>query len=38
MRLSLLALVVIPEIRISERGLIDVNNLQVLPVLEGIMD
>jgi adenine deaminase len=38
MQLSLLALVVIPEIRISERGLIDVNNLKVLPVLEGTMD
>ena len=38
MQLSLLALVVIPEIRISERGLIDVNKLQVLPVLDGAMN
>jgi len=35
MQLSLLALVVIPEIRISEGGLVDVDNLQYLPVLKG---
>jgi len=38
MQLSLLAFVVIPEIRISERGLIDVKNMQVLPLLEGAID
>lgn len=35
MQLSLLALVVIPELRISDRGLVDVNNFAVIPVLEG---
>jgi adenine deaminase len=34
MQLSLLALVVIPELRISERGLVDVINSRVLPVIE----
>jgi adenine deaminase len=34
MQLSLLGLVVIPDLRISDRGLVDVNNLQILPVLE----
>jgi adenine deaminase len=38
MQLSLLALVVIPEIRISEGGLVDVNNLQFLPVLKGLLN
>jgi len=35
MQLSLLALVVIPELRISEGGLVDVRNMQVLPLLKG---
>ncbi len=34
MQLSLLALVVIPELRISDKGLVDVTNLKVIPVLE----
>ncbi len=34
MQLSLLALVVIPELRISDKGLIDVNRLEVLPLVE----
>ncbi|MEP7134679.1 MAG: adenine deaminase [Chloroflexota bacterium] len=35
MQLSLLALVVIPELRISDLGLVDVTNLKFIPVLEG---
>jgi adenine deaminase len=34
MQLSLLALVVIPELRISDKGLIDVNHFEFVPVLE----
>jgi adenine deaminase len=34
MQLSLLALVVIPELRLSERGLVDVNQMKVIPVFE----
>ena len=34
MQLSLLALVVIPELRISDKGLIDVNRLEVLSLVE----
>jgi adenine deaminase len=34
MQLSLLGLVVIPELRISDKGLVDVNHFQVLSVLE----
>jgi adenine deaminase len=34
MQLSLLALVVIPELRISDKGLIDVNRFEVVPVVE----
>ncbi len=34
MQLSLLALVVIPELRISDRGLIDVNQFTVLPIFD----
>ncbi len=34
MQLSLLALVVIPELRISDMGLVDVNRFEVIPVLE----
>jgi adenine deaminase len=34
MQLSLLGLVVIPDLRISDKGLVDVNQLRVLPVLE----
>jgi adenine deaminase len=35
MQLSLLPLVVIPELRLSDRGLVDVNNFAIIPVLEG---
>lgn len=35
MQLSLLALVVIPELRISDLGLVDVNKFEFIPVLEG---
>ncbi len=35
MQLSLLALVVIPELRISDMGLVDVMNFKFIPVLEG---
>jgi adenine deaminase len=35
MQLSLLALVVIPELRISDLGLVDVNRFEVIPVLES---
>ena len=34
MQLSLLALVVIPELRISDRGLVDVSRFEFIPVLE----
>ncbi len=33
MQLSLLALVVIPELRISDRGLVDVEQFQIIPVV-----
>jgi adenine deaminase len=36
MQLSLLALVVIPELRISEMGLVDVTRFKVIPVAEQI--
>lgn len=35
MQLSLLALVVIPELRISDKGLVDVTSFGVIPVLEA---
>jgi adenine deaminase len=35
MQLSLLALVVIPELRISDLGLVDVTKFEFIPVLEG---
>jgi adenine deaminase len=35
MQLSLLSLVVIPELRLSERGLVDVNNRKIIPIMEG---
>jgi adenine deaminase len=35
MQLSLLALVVIPELRLSDLGLVDVTNFKFIPVLEG---
>lgn len=35
MQLSLLALVVIPDLRISDKGLVDVNQFAVVPVVEG---
>jgi adenine deaminase len=34
MQLSLLALVVIPELRISDLGLVDVTRFKLIPVLE----
>ena len=34
MQLSLLALVVIPELRISDKGLVDVNHFELIPVVE----
>jgi adenine deaminase len=34
MQLSLLALVVIPELRLSDKGLVDVTNFRFLPVIE----
>ena len=36
MTLSLLALVVIPELRISDQGLVDVTRLEILPVVQGL--
>jgi adenine deaminase len=35
MQLSLLTLVVIPELRISDKGLVDVTKFKVVPLLEG---
>jgi adenine deaminase len=35
MQLSLIALVVIPELRISDLGLVDVKRFRFIPVLEG---
>ncbi len=35
MPLSFLALVVIPDLRISDKGLVDVNRFEVIPVVEG---
>ncbi|MDP2976825.1 MAG: adenine deaminase C-terminal domain-containing protein, partial [Anaerolineales bacterium] len=35
MTLSLLALVVIPELRISDKGLVDVTRFEFLPVVQG---
>ncbi|HEX8990764.1 MAG TPA: adenine deaminase [Anaerolineales bacterium] len=34
MQLSLLALVVIPELRISDKGLVDISRLEILPVVQ----
>jgi len=34
MQLSLLALVVIPELRISDLGLVDVTRFELIPVIE----
>jgi adenine deaminase len=34
MQMSLLALVVIPELRISDKGLVDVRRFQLIDVLE----
>jgi adenine deaminase len=36
MQLSLLALVVIPELRISDKGLVDVTKFDFVPVLQGL--
>ncbi len=33
MQLSLLGLVVIPEVRLSDKGLVDVNKFQFIPVI-----
>jgi adenine deaminase len=38
MQLSLLGLVVIPELRISDKGLVDVTQFKFIPVLEGASD
>jgi adenine deaminase len=38
MQLSLLALVVIPELRISDKGLVDVTAFKFLPVIQGPAD
>jgi adenine deaminase len=38
MQLSLLALVVIPELRITDKGLVDGKNFTFLPVIEGPAD
>ena len=35
MQLSLLALVVIPDLRISDKGLVDVTKFKIVPLLEG---
>ncbi len=35
MQLSLLALVVIPDLRISDKGLVDVKRFELIPVVEG---
>lgn len=35
MQLSLLALVVIPELRISDKGLVDIARLEIVPVLQS---
>jgi len=35
MQMSLLALVVIPELRLSDKGLVDVTKFKFIPVLEG---
>jgi adenine deaminase len=34
MQMALLALVVIPELRISDKGLVDVTKFQFIPVVE----
>jgi adenine deaminase len=36
MQLSFLALVVIPALRLSDRGLVDVEQFKIIPVLEPI--
>ncbi len=38
MQLSLLALVVIPALRISDLGLVDVEKFEIVPVIEGKID
>jgi adenine deaminase len=35
MQLSLLAVVVIPELRLTDKGLVDGTNFTFLPVVEG---
>jgi adenine deaminase len=35
MQLALLALVVIPELRISDKGLVDVTKFEFIPVIEA---
>ena len=37
MQLSLLALVVIPELRISDKGLVDVNKFEIIPLVEELI-
>jgi adenine deaminase len=38
MQLSLLALPVIPELRLTDKGLVDVTQFKFLPVIEGPVD
>ncbi len=38
MQHSLLALVVIPELRISDLGLVDVRSFEMIPVIEPLID
>ena len=38
MQLSLLALVVIPELRISDKGLVDVTKFEFVPLLEKVQE
>jgi adenine deaminase len=35
MQLSLLGLVVIPELRISDKGLVDVDRFEIIPLVDG---
>jgi adenine deaminase len=34
MQLSLMGLVVIPELRLSNLGLVDVNHMKIIPIVE----
>mgnify|MGYP006291154731 FL=1 len=37
MQHSLLALVVIPDLRISDRGLVDVRSFEIVPLIEEVL-